>query len=156
MTRRALLLVVLFLAAAPLYAGFNEVERAIASTRGVKQVSMPFIGLARFCVWIARPAGVHDFQLATFELDGKLDPHQFAAILRSRAGEGFRPLVQVHSRRQGEWSFVYAKPHGENRIELLVFTHDNEDTVLVRVDVDADVIAKEIGNPRHVQQVAQR
>ena len=52
-------------------------------------------------------------------------------------------------------SMKKALGHGD-RIELIILSHDNEDTVLVRVDVDATVVAKEIRvEPTHVASIGQ-
>jgi hypothetical protein len=78
--------------------------------------------------------------------------------MRAKVGPGFTPLVQVRSRRSGEWSFIYAKPSPDtNRVELIVLTHDDDDTVLVRVEVDANAVAREVRrHPRHVSDMASR
>ena len=147
------LLVALMLAgfvAVPLHADFASVARAIDRHDGVKRQWIPFLGLARFAVWVVRPEGVHDFQLVTFEGADRLDPKELHQILRTQIGPGYTPLVQQWSRKQHEWSFIYAKPDGK-RIDLVILTHDDEDTVLVRVEVDATVIAREIEkHPREV------
>jgi hypothetical protein len=155
MIRRALAAVALLTIAVPLHAGFNEVARAVQSKRGVKRVWIPFLGIARAAIWMARPAGVHDFQLATFEGTDDVDPRELANVLRERAGEGYQPLVQVRSARSGEWSFIYAKPSpGGSRIDLLILTHDHDETVLVRVDVNADELVRQMNDPRGVVRIA--
>lgn len=156
MTKRALA-VLLFAITLPVYADFASIARAIDGHHGVKRVTIPFLGLARVVLWVAHPEGVHDFQLATFEGGHNIDPAELQGILVSQMEPGYKPLVRVWSRRSKEWSFIYAKP-AENgtRIELMVLTHDNSDTVLVRVDVDANVLAKELGDPRNVSKVARR
>ena len=52
----------------------------------------------------------------------------------------------------------HSEPSGNsNRLELIVLAHDHQDTVLVRVDVDAHKIALELKNkPREVSHVARR
>jgi len=144
--------------AAPLYADFASVARAIDAQHGVKRIWIPFLGLARVAVRMVQPEGVHDFQLVTFEGTDKVDPHELQRILRTHAGAGFTPLVQAWSRRSNEWSFIYARPRPDaNRLELMILAHDDEDTVLVRVDVDANVVAREIREkPRHVEHLARR
>ena len=144
--------------ALPLHADFATVARSIDAQQGVKRVWIPFLGLARLVVNVVRPEGVHDFQLATFEGADRVDPHTLANIIRTQAGPGFTPLVQAWSRRSNEWSFIYARPSGRaDRLELMILTHDNDDTVLVRVDVDATMIARELkDHPRHVSRVARR
>lgn len=142
----------------PLHADFASVARAIDAQHGVKRVWIPFLGLARFAVRIVSPQGVHDFQLATFEGADRIDPKKLADIIRTQAGPGFTPLVQVWSRRSNDWSFIYARPSKHaDRLELMILSHDKADTVLVRVDVDANMIARELKDrPRHVSNVARR
>ena len=159
MTRRApafLLIAALLAFAWPLHADFSSVARAIDG-HGVKRVWIPFLGVARVFFWIAHPKGVHDFQLVTYESSGRIDPRELQGIMQAKAGPGFRPLVRVWSRRSQEWSFIYARTApGSSRVELMVLTHDDSDTVLVRVDVDANILAKELDHPRHVTRLAQQ
>jgi hypothetical protein len=154
-TKRLAAAALLFAFAAPLYADFNAVARALDRQRGVKRVWIPFLGVARFLVRAVAPEGVHDFQLATFEGADALDPRELHKILESKVGKGFTPLVQVWSRKSGEWSFIYARPGKHpDRLELLVLAHDDEDTVLVRVDINAEKIARRLNEPRNVHRVA--
>jgi hypothetical protein len=155
--KRAAALLLVTLVATPAFADFDAIARAISRKSGVRRVWIPFLGLARFAVRIAAPEGVHDFQLATFEGGNRLDPKELKALMRSQAGKGFVPLVQVWSRKSGEWSFIYVKPSPSGkRMELLVLAHDKSDTTLVRVDVDAALIARELDSPRQVTRVASR
>lgn len=144
--------------ALPLHADFASVARAIDAQKGVRRNWIPFLGIARFAVRMIEPAGVHDFQLATFRGAAGLDPRVLHDIIRKKAGNGFTPLVQVWSRKSKEWSFIYARPAaGSDQMELLVLAHDGEETVLVRVNADAELVAREIQHsPRDVSQVARR
>jgi hypothetical protein len=144
--------------ALPLHADFSDVARAIDHQEGVSRIWIPFLGVARAVVWVARPQGVHDFQLVTFKSDGNVDPKELHQIMKAKAGKGFTPLVQVWSRRSNEVSFIYAKPAKDGtRMELMILAHDHEETVLVRVDVDAEVLARELGDrPRNVTRMARR
>jgi hypothetical protein len=160
MIKRLLLATLLIASVAlPLHADFNAVARAIDSQDGVSRIWIPFLGVARAVVWFVQPEGVRDFQLVTFRNRGDVDPRELQEILRAKAGAGFKPLVQVWSRRSNEWSFIYAKPSADgNRIELMVLAHDSdEQTVLVRVDVDANVLARELSEkPRRVTRMARQ
>jgi hypothetical protein len=142
----------------PLHADFSAVARAVDSQQGVDRVWIPFLGLARFVVRVVQPEGVHDFQLATFEGAGRVDPKMLSEIIRTKAGAGFKPLVQVWSKRSNDWSFIYVRPSGKaDRLELMILARDSSDTVLVRVEVDANLIARELRDrPRHVSNVARR
>jgi hypothetical protein len=141
----------------PLQAGFSEIARALDSQRDVKRVWIPFMGLARVAVWFVEPGGVGDFQLATFTGTGNLDPRRIEALMQQKVGKGFTPLVQVRSKK-GEWSFIYARPSKDGeRVELMLLTRDSDETVLVRVEVDAEDVARHIEDePRHVSQVTAR
>lgn len=157
MTKRLLCAALLAAIALPMYADFNTLARAIDQQRGIKRIWMPGLGLARFLVWVVRPKGVHDFQLVTFEGGDAADPHQLQAIMRENVGPGFTPLVRVWSKKSSEWSFVYARMRPNNeRVELIVLAHDDDDTVLVRVEVNATTIARELQSPRGVTRWARQ
>lgn len=150
----ALLLAVI---ATPVHAGFSEIARAIDAKRGVSRVWIPFLGVARLAVRLVAPEGIHDFQLATFEGTNGVDPKELQAIMRTKIGRGYTPLVQVWSRKSRDWSFIYARPSEEGRIDLVVLAHDGKETVLVRVEVDARVVARQLEeSPRNVTRVARR
>jgi hypothetical protein len=151
-------LVVVMLIAQPLHAGFAEVARALDAQKGVDRIWIPFLGLARFFVRMAAPEGVHDFQLVTFTGGEKLESRDVQRIMREKMGAGFVPLVQVRSRKSREWSFIYARPSKKaDRFELVMLVHDHEDTVLVRLDIDAEMLAREMNeHPRNVTSVARR
>lgn len=158
MTKRLAAALLLSLLTVPMYADFSAVARAIDRQHGVKRIWIPFLGLARFAVRVVAPEGVHDFQLATFEGASNLDPRNLQKIMREKVGEGWTPIVQARSRRSRDWSFIYARPSksGE-RMELMILAHDSSDTVLVRVEVDADTIARELRDePRNVSRHARR
>ena len=156
MTKRVAVALVILAVSLPLYADFAALAKAIDSKSGVRRVWIPFLGVARFAVRIVQPEGVRDFQLATFSGTDKVDPRELQSLMREKIGPGFTPLVQVWSRKHGkkEWSFIYAKPGAKDRIELVILAQDDEETVLVRVDVDADVIARELDVPRNVTHIA--
>jgi hypothetical protein len=159
MTKRVLgTLLLLAVVAVPLHADFSSIAKAIDSERGVKRIWIPFLGLARMVVRVAAPEGVHDFQLVTFEGTEAVDPRRLGDIIRTQAGPGFTPLVQTWSKRSRDWSFIYARPSASGkRLELIVLAKDNENTVLVRVDVDANKVARELrSRPREVSHVARR
>ena len=117
MSKRALLAFALVLAAAPLRADFNGIERALTERIG-NPTYVPLLGLVRFCTWIVRPEGVHDFQLAVYEGPRKaVDAVEIERIVAREIPSGFSPLVRTRA-RNGEWTFIYAKPKGESRVEL--------------------------------------
>jgi hypothetical protein len=127
------------LPAAPARAGFSEVLHALEERYHVHESYPLLFGLARAAVLIARPEGVSDLQLATFEGQRLADSAGVAAIMRAHAGEGFQPIVQTWSRRSGgEHSLIYAHPETDGRVAMMIFAQDHEDTVLLRVVVSPE------------------
>lgn len=154
MIRRAAV-VLLLLTAVPAHAGFNEILDGLEGRLG-RTMWIPMFGLVRTVVRIGHPRGVHDLQLAVFEGKGRLDPQELDALMTARAGRGYTPLVRVRSKHDRESSFIYAKNIGD-KMELLVLTNDSEDTVLVRVVVDPQVVSRYLDqDPRAVALVARR
>lgn len=159
MTKRFVSALLLVAVTLPLHADFAEVAKALDRKAGVKRIWIPLLGLARFAVRVIQPEGVNDFQLATFEGTERVDPRDLQLMMREKLGQGFQPLVQVWSRKSGkkEFSFIYARPRPNREdIEIVILAHDDEDTVLVRVNVDANVLAQQLNEPRSVRRIAQR
>lgn len=141
--RAALLLLVL--AAMPAFADYRDVERDLRTRLG-RPVYIPFLGVARFATWIVHPKGVRDFQLTTWEgRHDSIDGVDLEQLLRRGLTADYQPVVRVRSRR--EWTYIYARPAGD-RFELMLLTHDNSDTVLVRADVDAEQLGRAIQEHR--------
>ena len=157
MTKRIAAAILLLALALPLHADFHAIARAIDGHRGVKRVWLPGISLARFFIWMAKPKGVRDFQIAVFKGADEIDPRELHGMLDSKVGPGYVPLVQVWSRKSGEFSFIYVRPREDSdRMDLVLLAHDDDDTVLIRVDVDTEIIARELSEPRNVSRVARR
>jgi hypothetical protein len=154
-TRRILLVVALAVVSAaairPLRADFNGMVRAIESRYGVRQTWIPFMGFARFAVQVAHPDGVSDFQLATFEHARIEDSRGLEEIIEKNAA-GFQPVVRARSGRNGECSFIYARPAGRDRVALLIFAHDNEDTTLLSVVVSLEEFSRAMEHPDHMAE----
>ena len=156
MNKRALLAFAILAFAAPLYADFGSIERALTTRLG-KPTYIPLLGLVRFATWIVRPEGVHDFQLAVYEGPRRgIDGVEIERIVAREVPRGFAPLVRARS-RDGEWTFIYVRPSG-NRVELIIVAHDHGDgdTTLIRVDVDAVRVAREMGDEHKMVKIAKR
>jgi hypothetical protein len=146
----AALVSVFALGATPARANFDDIVHAVESRYNVHRTWIPMFGLVRFALWVARPGGVSDVQLATFE-DTKINDVQgLADIVRRNAGEPMQPLVQTRSNRNGETTLIYARPLGGDRVALLVFAHDHQDTTLVRVVVSMDKFSEAMNHPHRV------
>lgn len=154
MNKRLALAMFAALIAATARADFNALVRAVGSHPRLHRVWTPGISLARLAVRIVHPEGVHDFELAVFEGEGRFDRDQFEAILRT---SGQRPMVQVHSNRTGETAVIWARQVGNDLFEMLLVAHDpDDDTVVLRAVIDAEKLARGIADPRHAAEIARR
>jgi hypothetical protein len=154
MTNRRLLLAIALsifaLGATPARANFEDIVRAVESRYHVQRTTIPMFGLVRFALWCVHPGGVSDVQLATFENAHFDDMKGLAEIVRRNAGEAMQPLVQTRSNRQNETTLIYARPLGGDRVALLIFAHDREDTTVVRVVVSMDKFSEAMNHPHRV------
>jgi len=154
MNNRRLLLVIALsvfaLGATPARANFDDIVRAVESRFHVQRTTIPMFGLVRFAVWVAHPSGVSDVQLVTFENTHFDDMQGLADIVRRNAGEAMSPLVQARSNRHGETTLIYAHPLGGDRVALLIFAHDREDTTVLRVVVSMDKFSEAVNHPHRV------
>jgi hypothetical protein len=156
MKRAALVILALIAIALPLRADFDAIVAAIESRGGLHRVRIPFLGLARFAVWVVHPRGVSDFQFATWEGAMAIDRRDIAAIVRSRVGRDFSPVVEATSARSGQWTFIYGRPRGNNTVELMIVTHDASDTVVVRAVVDAQTFTQDFDSPTRLSRLGRR
>ncbi len=155
MNRRIGVILIAALLAVPAYAGFDEVLSAVQAKIG-SPTSIPGFGLIRLGIRITHYDGVHDLQLAVFEGKRAIEPAEADRLMRSRIGSGYTPFVRVRSKHNAEFSFIYARPDGD-LLDMVVFTNDGEDTVLVRVVVNPDEVTKYLDkDPTKVQLVARR
>jgi hypothetical protein len=157
MSKRALFAVLLIALAAPLHADFDSIERALTARLGTPTY-IPLLGLVRLGTRIVRPDGVHDFQLAVYEGPRRgVDGAEIERIVAREIPRGFSPLVRTRA-RDGEWTLIYARPSGGSRVEMFVIAHDHGDgdTTLIRVDIDADRVAHEMGDARAMKRMARR
>jgi len=152
---RRTIAIALFFAALPLYADFSAVVREVQSRTGLHRVYVPFLGLARFAVWIIHPKGVHDIELATFEGNSHDTDGRFIGdLLLKNAGPGFRPLVRVQSNKHGgEWTYIYARPTGE-LFELMIATYEGREATVVHAVVDIERMQQTMNDGKHGRVMA--
>jgi hypothetical protein len=147
-------LLVMFLAAVgAAFAGepdFDRVVKAIETHYGIHRLHIPFLSLGTFVVNVARPEGASGLKLAIFE-DLKFSPEYSDWKERDRfidslvIGE-MQPLVRVHSRRDGNSTYIFAEPSGKSA-KMLIATFDRNDATLVQVKVDMSRLMKSIEKP---------
>jgi len=149
MSKRVLLVLTLVFAAASARADFDALVRVVESSSGLHRIWMPGMGFVRLAVRMAHPEGIHDLQLARFSGDGNVD---FEQVIRSTPAT---PMVRTHNNRTGETAVVWARPLHGDLIEMLVLAHDpTDETVVVRVVVNGEMLERELADPKHPALIA--
>jgi len=150
---RARMLAGLLIAAGAAYGGdadFDRIVKTIESHYGTQRLHIPFMGVASLLVNVARPEGVSGFKLAVFQ-DLKSSPEYGEWKERDRfmdtvfVGE-MHPLVRVHSRRNGDATYIFAEPAGKST-RVLVATFERDQATVVEVKVNMSTLVKAIEEP---------
>jgi hypothetical protein len=135
---RALILVVAVAVAAPAArAGddFDAVVKFLRTQYGAeKRDGLPWI--ARVAIKIAKPAGVKSLKLQTLDgLSGAGGGERLDALLKSRLGADWRPLVRVYSKRDREHAFVYIRAT-KSDLEVMLVALDGDEATVLKAKVD--------------------
>lgn len=143
------------------YAGdseFDRIVKAIESHYGVKPLHIPFMGVASLFVKVARPEGASGVKLAVFEglqdLKSAGDPAEWRTrdrFMDSLAGPGLHPLVRVHSRRNGEATYIFMGPERKSTRVLIASFERNEATV-VEVKANIEELLGSLEEPGHASE----
>ena len=116
------------------------------SNYATKRLHIPFMGVANFFVKVARPAGTKDFKLAVFEhVDDRRHPSA-DQLETTFQPQGWKPFVDVVSRKSGERVHIYARESHRDH-ELLITTLERNEATMVQVRVDAERLAKWVNDP---------
>jgi hypothetical protein len=129
---------------------FDAIVRGVESDYGVHRAKIPMFGLARFAIKTARPEGVKDFDMAILETKGEAPPDgsRFAGIVEREGGGHWSQVIRVHSRRDREWTYSYAREQGRD-LQMLIATFEPGETVILHARVNLEVLARACDNPEH-------
>ena len=107
------------------------------------------LGFASFVASRFHVGGAKNMRIAVFEdLDSALNPPagDFDAFMQQIAGSEFRPLVRVVSRRDGEQTFIYARPVGDD-YEMLIVSLEGDEASVVKTRIAPDVMSRWVEKP---------
>lgn len=131
--------------------GFNDVVKYIEKSYGVKKTKIPMLGLAKFAIWMVRPAGVKGFKLAVFEDQDFASPSgatSFAQVMRGAYNKEWSPLVQINSKRDGNSrTYIYVK-QSKKDVEFALATIEDREAVVLQVKFNPDAAARFLENPK--------
>jgi hypothetical protein len=128
---------------------FDAIARHLKSHFNAKRRSIPFMGLAKLAIKIARPAGVKSIKVAIFEelkYSGGDDGSGMAQAMRQALSQDWQPLVRIRQ-RSGEQTYVYARYEGRN-IKLMVVSLQPDEAFVARVEISPDALARFVNNPK--------
>jgi len=150
---RVRLLALLLTAASAAYPGggeFDRIVQAIESHYGTTRTHIPLMGMANLFVKVARPAGASGFKLAVFENLGSSPSYgehdELDQFMRHLSGSGLHSLVRVHSRANGESTYIFAGEAGRST-RMLIATFQRNEATVVEVKVSMDTLLKMIESP---------
>ena len=155
---RVRLLALLLTAASATYAGESEFARivqAIESHYGTTRTHIPLLGVANLFVKVARPAGTSGFKLAVFENLGSSPSYgehaELDQFMHHLSGSGLRSLVRVHSRANGESTYIFAGEAGRST-RMLIATFQRNEATVVEVKVSMETLLKLVESPERASK----
>jgi hypothetical protein len=131
---------------------FDALVKGLTSQDHVEVTTPPMMWLGRLVVRAMQPEGVLDVRLATFEgrgLSRVAADDSFGKLLQRVSGNGWSPLVRVHSRRNGEVSAVHFR-HDHNKLSVLVVAITRDDAVVVEATVQPEALRRWLGEPSSI------
>ena len=111
-------------------------------------------GLASFVANRVQPEGVKKVRIGVFEdLNTALNPREkdFGAFMRQIAGADFQPLVRVISRRDGEQTFIYARPVQDD-FEMLIVSMERTEACVVKMRISPDAMSRWVEKPNEMAE----
>jgi hypothetical protein len=129
-------------------ASFDSVVRHIETELHIRRTNVPLLGLANL-VAQSKP-GVKQLDLAIFE-DLDYSPPaaaRFDQIMRGASGGGWSALLRVWSRRDGESTYIYAKPDGRDW-RILLANFEPREAVMIETRVTPEVLLRSLDDPKH-------
>jgi len=136
-------------------AEFDRIVKAIESHYGTRPQHVPFMGVANLFVKVARPEGASGFKLAVFEdlkdLKSDEDPGAWRErdhLMDTVAGSHLHPLVRVHSRGNGEATYIFMDAASKSTRVLIAAFERNEATV-IEVKANIQKLLESLQDPEH-------
>jgi hypothetical protein len=112
----------------------NTVVKLVEARYAVRHHGVPFL-------WLAKPfllgSGVGGLKIATFE-NFQVPAEQQHALkeeLEGALGPGWSPFVETRSKRNREWTMIYAHAEGRGMKMLIVTSEDNGEMTVLQMKV---------------------
>ena len=148
----SVLLLILLPSPARVLAGdrdFNEVVKQIESHYHAKRTRIPLFGLMKPVLKIVRPGGAKTLDLAVFEnqdFSRGTEDTEFETVIHQTLSQEWQPLVRVHSRRDGERTYIYARESAKD-LKLMIMTLEQNEAVVMQLKVKPQDLVKWLEKP---------
>jgi hypothetical protein len=136
-------------------AEFDRIVKAIESHYGARPQHIPFMGVANFFVKVARPEGAAGIKLAVFEglkdLRSAEDPADWRErdhLMDTVASSSLHPLIRVHSRHDGEATYIFMGPSGKST-RLLIATFERNEATVIEMKANIETLLRSLDDPSH-------
>jgi len=136
-------------------AEFDRIVKAIESHYGTRPERIPFMGVANFFVKVAHPEGAAGIKLAVFEglkdLQSAEDPADWRErdhLMDTVASSSLHPMIRVHSRRDGEATYIFMGPSGKST-RLLIATFERNEATVIEVKANIETLMQSLQDPSH-------
>lgn len=129
---------------------FADIVREISAEYHTRPVHIPLFGLVKTVVFVARPAGTKQMDLAVFE-NLQIEGHDGAALSRrivQIAGATWKPFVRVRSSRAGhtETTLIFMRPDRSDA-HLLIATLEPSEATIIHLKVNPDALRRWMDHP---------
>jgi hypothetical protein len=138
-------------------AEFDRLVKSIESHYGTKPLQVPFMGMANFFVKVAHPEGAAGLKLAVFEnlrdLKSEGDPDAWRErdrLMDSLSGSHLHPMVRVHSRHDGQATYIFMDEGGKSA-RLLIATFERNEATVIEVKANIATLLKSLQDPSHAR-----
>jgi hypothetical protein len=145
-----MLAMAIFLAAASGAAKDREFHEVVARLSDAYHTKpMHSMGLLSFVVRFAHPEGVSGIRIAIFD---NIDPNlgsgarDLDGLLQSTLGPEFQPFVRVHSNRDGETTYIYARDTKAGG-EMLRVVMEPREAVVMKMRLKPEAMKEWINDP---------
>ena len=136
-------------------AEFDRIVKAIESHYGTRPERIPFMGVANFFVKVAHPEGAAGIKLAVFEglkdLRSAEDPADWRErdhLMDTVASSSLHPMIRVHSRHDGEATYIFMGPSGKST-RLLIATFERNEATVIEVKANIETLMQSLQDPSH-------
>ncbi|HEY2931708.1 MAG TPA: hypothetical protein VGK99_08155 [Acidobacteriota bacterium] len=130
--------------------GFSLLVEHVRTNYKAHRQSLYGLGmLSRMAVKVVRPAGVKNLKytiLRDLETPAHLDEAGLLASMQQAVTPYWRPMMQFHSRRNGQWTSIYVQ-QAKKDIKLLIVTRNARDAFVAQAKLDPDKLVKFIDDP---------